>query len=96
MAAKNGWNADKSNRASNAFTGNRPGAGIDSDKWLLLHELVKIETGLLPPIYAKVRWRDHPRYGVIFEQTFQLENLARICNGLPAPAEGSARAHRSA
>ena len=72
------------------------GAGIDSDKWLLLHELVKIETGLLPPIYAKVRWRDHPRYGVIFEQTFQLENLARICNGLPAPAEGSARAHRSA
>ena len=72
------------------------GAGIDSDKWLLLHELVKIETALLPPIYAKVRWRDHPHYGVIFEQTFQLENLARICNGLPAPAEGSARAHRSA
>ena len=72
------------------------GAGIDSEKWLLLHELVKIETALLPPIYAKVRWRDHPRYGVIFEQTFQLEALARICNGLPAPAEAAARTQRRA
>ncbi|WP_353230869.1 PilZ domain-containing protein [Novosphingobium sp.] len=61
------------------------GAAIDSEKWLLLHELVKIETAVLPPLYAKVRWRDHPRYGVIFEQIFQLEELARHCSGLPAP-----------
>lgn len=61
------------------------GAGLDSEKWLLLNELVKIETPVLPPTYAKVRWRDHPRYGVIFEQTFQLEDLARRCAGLPAP-----------
>jgi hypothetical protein len=61
------------------------GASFDSEKWLLLNELVKIETPILPPIYAKVRWRDHPRYGVIFEQTFQLEELARHCVGLPAP-----------
>ena len=61
------------------------GAGIDSEKWLLLNELVKIETSVLPPTYAKVRWRDHPRYGVIFEQTFQLEDLARRCADLPAP-----------
>lgn len=61
------------------------GAGLDSEKWLLLNELVRIETPVLPPTYAKVRWRDHPRYGVIFEQTFQLEDLARRCAGLPAP-----------
>ena len=61
------------------------GAGLDSEKWLLLNELVKIETPILPPTYAKVRWRNHPRYGVIFEQTFQLEDLARRCAGLPAP-----------
>jgi len=61
------------------------GAGFDSEKWLLINELVKIETPILPPVYAKVRWRDHPRYGVIFEQTFQLEDLARRCSGLPAP-----------
>lgn len=63
------------------------GASFDSDKWLMLNELVKIETPVLPPIYAKVRWRDHPHYGVIFEQTFQLEDLARRCGGLPAPIQ---------
>jgi len=62
------------------------GASFESEKWLLLNELVKIETPILPPIYAKVRWRDHPHYGVIFEQTFQLEELARHCVGLPGPA----------
>jgi hypothetical protein len=61
------------------------GAALESDKWLLLNELVKIETSILPLVYAKVRWRDHPRYGVIFEQTFQLEDLARRCSGLPGP-----------
>jgi hypothetical protein len=61
------------------------GASFDSEKWLLLNELVKLEMPILPPIYAKVRWRDHPHYGVIFEQTFQLEELAHRCVGLPAP-----------
>ena len=61
------------------------GASFDSDKWLLINELIKIETDVLPPVFAKVRWRNHPRYGVIFEQTFQLEDLARRCADLPAP-----------
>ncbi|MCW1382211.1 PilZ domain-containing protein [Novosphingobium sp. KCTC 2891] len=54
------------------------GAGIECDKWLLMNELVKIETGVMPAIYAKVRWRSHPRYGLVFEQTFKLDELARI------------------
>jgi hypothetical protein len=37
-----------------------------------------IETGVTPPLFAKVRWRSHPRYGMIFEHTFRLEELARI------------------
>lgn len=61
------------------------GASFDSPKWLLVNELVRIETPILPVTYAKVRWRNHPRYGVIFEQAFQLEDLARRCAGLPAP-----------
>jgi hypothetical protein len=61
------------------------GAAVDSEKWLLLNELVKIQTAVLPSLYAKVRWRNHPHYGVIFEQTFQLEDLAHRCAGLPAP-----------
>lgn len=54
------------------------GACIESEKWLLMNELVRIETGVTPPIFAKVRWRSHPRYGMIFEHTFRLEELARI------------------
>ncbi|MCX7284432.1 MAG: PilZ domain-containing protein [Novosphingobium sp.] len=58
------------------------GACIDSDKWLLMNELVRLETDVLPPIYAKVRWRSHPRYGLLFEQTFKLDELARIAGPL--------------
>jgi len=54
------------------------GACVESEKWLLMNELVRIETGVTPPLYAKVRWRSHPRYGLIFEHTFRLEELARI------------------
>lgn len=54
------------------------GACIESEKWLLMNELVRIETGIMPPIYAKVRWRSHPRYGLLFERTFKLDELARI------------------
>lgn len=54
------------------------GACVDCDKWLLMNELVRVETGVLPAIYAKVRWRSHPRYGLLFEQVFKLDELARF------------------
>jgi hypothetical protein len=54
------------------------GAKIVCDKWLLMNELVRVETGVLPAIYAKVRWRNHPHYGLLFEHTYQLDELARI------------------
>ncbi|MFY7835167.1 MAG: PilZ domain-containing protein [Novosphingobium sp.] len=65
------------------------GACIESDKWLLMNELVRIETDVMPPLYAKVRWRSHPRYGVLFEQTFKLDELARIA----APLQAGDHAH---
>jgi hypothetical protein len=43
-----------------------------------MNELVRLETGVAPPLFAKVRWRSHPRYGLIFEHTFKLDELARI------------------
>lgn len=78
------------------------GAGISCDKWLMVHELVRLETPVAPPIYAKVRWRDHPRYGLVFEQTFKLDELAQIVARLqggrhePAPGgqNGSHAGHR--
>lgn len=63
------------------------GACVECDKWLLMNELVRIETAILPPIFAKVRWRSHPRYGLIFEQTFRLDELARIAASLQPAAQ---------
>ncbi len=67
------------------------GACVECDKWLLMNELVRLETDVLPPIYAKVRWRSHPRYGLLFEQTFKLDELARIAAPLQTgdSAQGS-------
>jgi len=54
------------------------GARIACDKRLMMNELVRIETRFLPPIYAKVRWRREPQYGLVFEHPFRLDELARI------------------
>lgn len=64
------------------------GARIACDKWLLMNELVRLETGVTPTIYAKVRWRQHPDYGLVFEQTFRLEELASISAPLQAGGHG--------
>lgn len=55
------------------------GASIDCPGWLMIDELVRIESKVLPTIHAKIRWRRPPRYGVVFEQTFRLEELAVAC-----------------
>jgi len=55
------------------------GAAIDCPGWLMIDELVRIESKVLPTIHAKIRWRRPPRYGVVFEQTFRLEELALAC-----------------
>lgn len=55
------------------------GASIDTTHWLMIDELVRIESPVLPTLYAKVRWRRPPRYGVIFEETFSMADLAKLC-----------------
>jgi hypothetical protein len=52
------------------------GARIECEKPLRNSELVKIETDGLPSIFAKVRWRNAPQYGLAFEQIFRLDELA--------------------
>lgn len=58
------------------------GAAIDCSARLMIDELVRIESGVLPTLYAKVRWRSPPRYGLVFEQTFRMDQLARVCLAL--------------
>lgn len=56
------------------------GASIDTTHWLMIDELVRIESQVLPTLYAKVRWRRPPRYGVVFEETFGMADLAKLCS----------------
>jgi hypothetical protein len=60
------------------------GAAIDCPGWLMIDELVRIESEVLPTLHAKVRWRRPPRYGLVFEQTFRLEELAQACAQISA------------
>jgi len=55
------------------------GASIECSGWLMIDELVRIECSLLPTLHAKVRWRRPPHYGLVFEQTFRLDELAKAC-----------------
>lgn len=54
------------------------GAAIACDAHLAIDQLVRVETAALPPVYAKVRWRKTPQYGLIFEHTLSFEELARL------------------
>jgi hypothetical protein len=65
------------------------GAGIETGSLLALDQLIRLEAAGLPPTYAKVRWRNHPHYGLIFEQTFRLDELGRLAGGMQTPAARS-------
>jgi len=55
------------------------GAAIDTPNWLLIDELVRIQSPILPTVYAKIRWRRPPLYGLVFEQIFGMAELAKLC-----------------
>ena len=57
------------------------GAAIRCEEHLALDQLIRLEAAGRPPVYAKVRWRRTPAYGLIFEQTFGFEQLARFIEG---------------
>ena len=58
------------------------GAKIASDTHLSIDQRVKISAQGLPQVHAKVRWRRGNTYGLVFEDTFQFGDLARIVANL--------------
>jgi hypothetical protein len=62
------------------------GACIECPEHLALDERIRLSCGCLPDLDARVRWRRRPLYGLIFEQTFRFDELAR----LTAPHQTSA------
>ena len=54
------------------------GGRIETGEQLAIDQRIRLEVQGLPPIDAKVRWRRPLQAGLIFEQTFRLDELARL------------------
>jgi hypothetical protein len=64
------------------------GARVESEGQLALGRQFRLEIRGLAPIVAKVRWRRPPAAGLVFEETFGLEEFARLAfrlQPLPEP-----------
>jgi len=67
------------------------GARLDCDAHLAVDQQVRLEIPRVRPIIAKVRWRRTAAIGLVFEQTFRLDELARLMLALQkAEGEGGA------
>lgn len=62
------------------------GAGITCAERLAIQQPLRIVSGLLPEIRAKVRWRKDDAYGLAFDDTFGLGQLAAFAAGAQDPA----------
>lgn len=65
------------------------GACIATHEHLAIDERIEIESASLPDLAARVRWRRRPHYGLSFEQSFRLDDLARLtARQMPARPPG--------
>jgi len=58
------------------------GAMIETGDRLAIAQTIRIESPGWPNIEAKVRWRKAERYGLIFDTTFRLHDLAEAIHAL--------------
>lgn len=70
------------------------GACIECDGYLAVDERVRVAGDVLPELVGRVRWRRRPYYGLIFEQTFRFDELARLTAPLQAGGPMRALGHR--
>ena len=61
------------------------GARIESDALLAIDQAIQLEGGFLGDIRAKVRWRKAREYGLVFDNTFSLEQFALLAVRLQCP-----------
>lgn len=54
------------------------GARIECDSHLAIDQLLRVDVDGAPSRMAKVRWRRQNQYGLVFEETFRLDELARL------------------
>ncbi|WP_054531453.1 PilZ domain-containing protein [Erythrobacter sp. SG61-1L] len=54
------------------------GAQIESPLYMAIDQKLRLEADNLPVIQARVRWRKDSNYGLVFDDTFQFAELARL------------------
>lgn len=62
------------------------GARIECENLLAIEQSIRLEGGGLREIRAKVRWRSGSQYGVVFDDTFSLNDLALLAARMQCPA----------
>lgn len=72
------------------------GARIESAAFVAIDQQVRLEIPGLSEVYAKVRWRRHPAAGLVFEQTFRLDEFARLAAKLQPVCGAAYRGEGSA
>ena len=60
------------------------GARISTDQPLAIDQQLRIAIPSLGEVYAVVRWRDQPHYGLAFLETFRFEEIAHMAGNLQA------------
>lgn len=60
------------------------GARIQCDLPLAMEQQVRIAVPALGEVYAMVRWRSAPHYGLAFVETFRFEEIAHMAGNLQA------------
>lgn len=72
------------------------GGRIDSDRPLAIDQHLRLKAHGLPEIFASVRWKNGTGHGLVFQQCFRLDELAKLAWSVAAPAERAAAAQLAA
>ncbi len=68
------------------------GAQIESPLYMAIDQKLRLEADNLPIIQARVRWRKGADYGLVFDDTFQFAELARLAAQLQGQLHASSPA----
>lgn len=66
------------------------GGAVAIDGRLPIHAQVRINSAQLPELHARIRWRRGGMHGLVFQQGFRLDELAKLALCLQTPTEDSA------
>jgi hypothetical protein len=63
------------------------GARVESERTLFVGQHLRLKANRLPQIFASVRWSSETSYGLVFQNSFRLDELAQTIWGIREPAE---------